>query len=202
MGLTPPAKAARETMLAALPALAIAALAGVLALGGDTLRELLRYDRPGIAAGEPWRLVTGHLVHLGAGHTLLNGAGVVLVALIVAREYRLRDWALISLAGVAAIDAGLWWLNPSLDWYVGLSGLLHTWFAAGVIAALFERRPDAWLLFGLLAGKLVLEQATGALPGSAALAGGTVVVDAHLYGALAGAFAGLVLIRLGGRWRL
>lgn len=202
MGLKPPAKAASEVLIAILPALVVVALAAVLALGGDPVRELLRYDRQGIADGEPWRLVTGHFVHLGAGHMLLNGAGLVLVALLVAREYRQRDWLLVTVAGITGIDAGLWWLNPSLDWYVGLSGLLHAWFAAGVIAALLARRPDAWLLFGLLAGKLGLEQARGALPGSAVATGGAVVVDAHLYGALAGAFAGLALIRLAGRWRL
>jgi len=162
-------------------------------------REALRFDREAIAAGEAWRLVTGHLVHLGTRHMLLNSAGLLLVGLLVGREYRLRDWAAVSLASIASIDAGLWWLTPSLDWYVGLSGVLHGWFAAGIVGALLKRRPDAWLLLGLLLGKLILEQLQGALPGSAAAAGGPVVVDAHLYGAVGGAVAGLLLIRLGGR---
>lgn len=199
MGLTPRRKVSRESVIAALPALIVAVLAAALAAGGDPVREALRFDREAIAAGEAWRLVTGHLVHLGTRHMLLNSAGLLLVGLLVGREYRLRDWAAVSLASIASIDAGLWWLTPSLDWYVGLSGVLHGWFAAGIVGALLKRRPDAWLLLGLLLGKLILEQLQGALPGSAAAAGGPVVVDAHLYGAVGGAVAGLLLIRLGGR---
>ncbi|MEE4161163.1 MAG: rhombosortase [Woeseiaceae bacterium] len=199
MGLMPRRKVSRQAVTAALPALTVAVLAAALAAGGDPVREVLRFDRQAIAAGEAWRLVTGHLVHLGTRHMLLNSAGLLLVGLLVGREYRLRDWAAVTLASMASIDAGLWWLKPSLDWYVGLSGVLHGWFAAGIVGALLKRRPDAWLLLGLLLGKLVLEQLQGALPGSAAAAGGPVVVDAHLYGAVGGAIAGLLLTRLGGR---
>jgi rhomboid family GlyGly-CTERM serine protease len=195
----PRRKVSRQAVTAALPALTVAVLAAALAAGGDPVREVLRFDRQAIAAGEAWRLVTGHLVHLGTRHMLLNSAGLLLVGLLVGREYRLRDWAAVTLASMASIDAGLWWLKPSLDWYVGLSGVLHGWFAAGIVGALLKRRPDAWLLLGLLLGKLVLEQLQGALPGSAAAAGGPVVVDAHLYGAVGGAIAGLLLTRLGGR---
>ena len=199
MGLTPRRKVSREATTAVLPALAVVVLVAALAAGGDAVSEALRFDRDAIGAGEAWRLVTGHLVHLGSRHMLLNGAGLLLVGFLVGREYRPRDWAVVLLASMASIDAGLWWLKPSLDWYVGLSGVLHGWFAAGIVGALLKRRPDAWLLLGLLLGKLVLEQLQGALPGSAAAAGGPVVVDAHLYGAVGGAIAGLLLIRLGGR---
>ena len=48
---------------------------GGLALGGERLRMLLQYDRAALAAGEWWRLVTAHLVHLGWDHLALNVAG-------------------------------------------------------------------------------------------------------------------------------
>ena len=35
-----------------------------LALAGEAPRELLRWDRAGIADFELWRLVSGHFVHL------------------------------------------------------------------------------------------------------------------------------------------
>lgn len=197
MGLTQRSRDARERIHAALPALAIIILAGLLLLGGDAAREALRYDRVGLADGQAWRIMTGHFVHLGTGHFLLNAAGVVLVALLVAGEFRPLEWAAFSIAALAGIGAGLWVFNPALAWYVGLSGLLHGWLAAGIVGLLVNRRPDGWPLAALLAGKLALEQWMGPMPGSAETSGGPVVVDAHLYGAVAGAAAALLATRLG-----
>ena len=181
-----------------LPALAIIVLAGVLVPGGDAVREALRFDRPGLADGQLWRIISGHFVHLGAGHFLLNAAGTAVIALLVAREYRPLQWALVSIAGVTGISLGLWSLNPELDWYVGLSGLLHTWLAAGVVALIVRRRKDGWPLAILLGTKLAIEQWMGPLPGSGEAAGGAVVVDAHLYGAIAGVLTAVALTRLEG----
>ena len=54
------------------------------------------------------------------------------------------------------------------------------------------RRRDrfGWVLGGFLVAKLAYEQLLGPLPLSSATSGGQVVVDAHLYGALAGALMG------------
>ncbi|HTB28384.1 MAG TPA: hypothetical protein VK715_05470, partial [Steroidobacteraceae bacterium] len=46
-------------------------LDAVLGLG-DSVSQLLRYDRSAIAAGGWWRLLTAHIVHLDAHHLLLN----------------------------------------------------------------------------------------------------------------------------------
>ena len=199
MGLSPREARAWRAFRQALPAFAIVGLSLALWAGGDALREAFSFDRSGIAAGEVWRLLTGHLVHLGTSHLVLNAAGVVLVWLLVGRAYSIREWAILSLAVIVAIDAGLWWLNPRLDWYVGLSGVLHGWLAAGSVNLLYRGRSDGWLLLGLLAAKLVFEQWQGLIPGSVESAGGPVIVDAHLYGGLAGAASGFVLTRLGAR---
>ena len=65
-----------------------------------------------------------------------------------------------------------------------------------VIARAEWTEPDRELL---VVGKLSWEQFDGALPGSESVAGGLVVVDAHLYGALAGALLGIVLIAINHR---
>src|SRR5438270_2120421 len=41
-------------------------------LTGEPGRLLLRYDRAALAAGQWWRLVTAHVVHLDVRHALLN----------------------------------------------------------------------------------------------------------------------------------
>ena len=194
-----------ETRLGALPTLAwlvpgiIALCALTLLLGGDSGREWLRYDRVGIAAGEIWRLLTGHLVHLGVSHAILNVAGLVLVWLLVGRAYRWNQWLWVMAGSLAAIDIGLWFGAPSLDWYVGLSGLLHGMLAAGVVAGLVERSGEAAILAAVVAGKLAWEQFAGPLPGSEATSGGAVIVDAHLYGVIGGTLVALILIRVRGR---
>ncbi len=171
---------------------AFAVLLGVtllLAAGGDEARAALRYERASLPVGEWWRWLTGHLVHLNGGHALLNAAGLVLVYLLFAARLSAGLWLLVFALGVVTIDAGFWLLDTDLDWYVGLSGVLHALFAAGAIReAAAGERGGRWLL-AALALKLVWEQWLGPLPMTAASAGGPVVVNAHLYGALGGALA-------------
>ena len=198
MGLNPRLAASRQLLRQGLPVAAASLFIAIIALallaGGDDLRDALSLDRSSIAEdGEIWRLLTGHIVHLAPSHAVLNIVGVALVVLLVGREFRLWQWAVITAAAVATIDLGLFLFNPSLDWYVGLSGLLHGWLAAGIVASLRERRPDAWLLLALVGAKLVFEQWQGPIPGSPETSGGPVVVDAHLYGAIGGALAGFLL---------
>ncbi len=175
--------------------LLLAALAGVAGLAGEAGRLALRFDRAALP-DEAWRFVTGHLVHLGPGHLLLNLAGLTAIVLLL-RDRVLSPgwWLLVFLASAAAIDAGLLMFEPGLDWYVGLSGVLHGFWAAGAIALVTDGdRLTGWGLALLLLGKLVAEQLYGASEMTAALSGGDVVTAAHLYGAAGGVLGGVVLL--------
>ena len=157
----------------------------LLELGGDAGRALLSYDRAGLAAGQWWRLLTAHVVHLGLEHAALNTLGLVLMWALFARDYRPGQWVSILLASIAAIDAGLWLRDSTVIWYVGSSGALHGVMTAGTLAHLRRRDLDGWILAAFIIVKLTYEQTSGALP-LAASDGMGVVVDAHLYGALGG----------------
>jgi rhomboid family GlyGly-CTERM serine protease len=158
--------------------------------GGAAAESVLRYDRDGLLAGQWWRLLTGHVIHLGYEHAVLDIAGLVLMWALFARDYSPRHWLLIIGLSAIGVDAGLWLLSSTTQWYVGSSGVLHGVLAAGACAHLWRREPDGWLLVLFLVGKLVYEQTLGALP---LTAGGAVIVDAHLYGAVAGAVAAVLL---------
>jgi len=173
-----------------VPAIALA-VAALLVLTGDWGRELLRYDRPAIAAGEFWRLISGHFVHLGWSHFALNGIGLVLICYLVAARFRSWQWSIVAIAVIAGIDLGFWFLQPQLCWYVGQSGLLHGLLAAGTVRGISDRHREFWIVAALLGVKLAYEQLLGPLPGSEGTAGGEVVIAAHLYGAVSGALAGL-----------
>ncbi|MGB5166387.1 MAG: rhombosortase [Woeseiaceae bacterium] len=170
-------------------------LSGLIGLWGEAGRLALRYERPAIGAGEVWRLLSGHFTHLGLSHLLLNSAGLVLVWYLVGRDFRAGQWLLIAIVTIVGIDAGFWFLNPNLVWYVGLSGLLHGLLAAGILVGLQQRRTDIQVLAGLVLAKLLFEQLVGPLPGSESSSGGAVVVDAHLYGAMAGLLAAAIMRR-------
>ncbi|MCH9693711.1 MAG: rhombosortase, partial [Gammaproteobacteria bacterium] len=177
--------------------LALIAIALAAALAGELGRDWLRYDRIWIAQGEGWRFLSAHIVHLGWSHLLLNALGLLLVWYLVGANLSSRRWLSIMLIVILCIDAGLWWLNPGLLWYVGLSGLLHGMLVAGLAASLPRLSAENAVLGLLLLLKLGWEQFGGPLPGSEVSSGGPVVVDAHLYGAVGGAVgAFLTIIRV------
>jgi len=171
--------------------LALISLAATIA--GDDLTLLLRYERITIASGEWWRLFSGNIVHLGWPHLLMNLAALGMIWTLFYRHYTSLTWLAVTLASGLGVTAGLWLFSPELNWYVGLSGLLHGLFVAGSIAAI--RRGERWgylMLLGI-AIKLTYESLAGPVPGSTTLAGGPVVEESHLYGALAGALTGLMI---------
>jgi rhomboid family GlyGly-CTERM serine protease len=160
----------------------------------------LRYERSGLAAGELWRLVSAHVAHLSWAHAALNAAALLLVLQIFKSAVTMREWIAAAAAAVIVIDAGLWWLDPAVDWYVGASGVLHGMFVMG-IAGLWrggERRIAFGLGVGLVA-KLAFEWWQGPLASGLDL---PVVTAAHRYGATGGLVA-LAATRLwaGGRPR-
>lgn len=166
----------------------------VLAAFGEAAREALRYQRDALLERHQyWRLFTAHLVHGSWQHTWLNLAGLGLIAALFRSTYSVAQWCWIALASGLCIDAGLLLLMPQLQWYVGLSGVLHGLLAAGAVAwwRLEDRRMAA-ALSAILVGKLFWEQWQGALPLSGDL---NVIVNAHLYGAVGGLAVGLAVLK-------
>jgi rhomboid family GlyGly-CTERM serine protease len=174
-----------------LTLLGIAILLLLPELSGDVARNGLRYEREAIAAGQWWRLFSAHFVHIDLEHALLNVLGVVLMWAIFARDLRPRQWLVVTLASILAIDAGLWFWDTRVAWYVGASGLLHGFMAAGTLVHLRRRDLDGWILAVFIVVKLGYEQWSGVLP--FVESGMPVVLNAHLYGALGGFIAAACL---------
>ena len=157
---------------------------------GEAATLWLRYERLQVLDGELWRLLTAHLVHLDGRHLALNLTGLVLIAALFPSDYSGAEWTWVGLGSAAAIAFGFLVLEPELEWYVGLSGVLHGLLAAGAISW-WRRQPPlmAIALTAGLVGKLIYESVA---PGSLA-SGWPVVVSAHLYGAIGGAVVALML---------
>lgn len=180
-----------QTRLVLLGLLLAVAVLG-LAAWGDAGRALLRYERAGLVAGEWWRLVSGHLVHLSWRHAVMDLAAALTLGWLFGRELSPRRWAWVLLLSLLAVNAGMWWLEPGLTWYVGLSGVLHGVIAAAAMTLAWRRVPGGYVLLAALVLKLGVEQGFGPLWLAAESAGGPVIVNAHLYGAVGGILAALV----------
>lgn len=165
-------------------ALVIALFCGVLqGLGFD---QLWRYDRDLVNAGEYWRWLSAHFVHLGWTHYWMNMGALGLLWLMFAPRYRSWEWLFIFVISSILQSLVLHWNNLSLYYYVGLSGTLHAVIGAGLWREWRFDRTFTMMVAVLMGVKLLYEQFVGPMPGSEESAGGNVIVDAHFYGAIAG----------------
>jgi rhomboid family GlyGly-CTERM serine protease len=172
--------------------LLIAALCLAFSLGGEAARDWGRYDRAALEAGQLWRLLTGHLTHLGWGHLWPNLLALLLIGGLVEEFLTSLEWLAVVAVAALGIDAGLYAFDPGVPWYVGLSGVLHGVVACAAITMMQARhfRIGAALALGV-AAKLVFEQISGPIPFTQASVGGAVIVAAHLYGAVSGVLAAI-----------
>jgi rhomboid family GlyGly-CTERM serine protease len=174
-------------LTSAVPALAGAGCFILLGVMSDILNPWLEYDRVALEHLQLWRLVTGQFVHLSAVHAALNGAALVAIWLIGRHTVTRAQWLWLLFGAMAGVDAGLYWLSPTVDWYVGASGVLHGLF--GGIGVLMLRRDSRYyaglLLLGLIV-KLAWEQAAGTALTAPIQGHVAVITAAHLYGSIGG----------------
>jgi len=156
----------------------------------------LEYRRV-LAAREPWRLFTGHFVHLGLVHALLNCVALLLLGRLFAD--RLKAASFFGILGIAPILISILFLValPELLWYRGLSGVLHALYFAGCVVWIgTSSGRQRWLPIAALVGgtaKVLVEQPwDGSFPVHEVLRV-AVVPQAHLYGAIVGTAMGLLL---------
>ena len=149
------------------------------------------------AAGEPWRAVTGHLVHISFDHLAWDLGAFLVLGLLCEHAWRTR-YLICLAASAVAIPAALCLLQPQLSSYCGLSGIDSALF--GLLAVRSLQRgislreggitSVAAVLLAAFVAKLVFEHTAGA----------TVFVDsanavpvplAHAAGVLIGAATAL-----------
>ena len=156
--------------------------------------SLFQYQRDDILSGQLWRLVSGHFVHVTWMHLILNLAGLFVIWALFRDILTQRIWWLLTLGSIVGIDVALLIFHPEIKWYMGLSGVLHGYFAGGAILQIRLSGTRGLLYLILLIIKLLWEYLNGPLPGSGELSGARVITEAHLYGAIGGSIIMLWLI--------
>lgn len=159
--------------------------------GWPAVTQALEFQRQAITEGQFWRLFSGHFVHLSIAHAVLNGVGLLLLAIFLSRDIPCRDALLFIVLAPWFISAGLWWKQPTLMAYVGFSGVLHGLLYLGVVRLLPVMPGLAGTVLLLLLSRQVWEQTAAYNPDYLqSLIAGRVMPDAHLFGAIAGGLWG------------
>ncbi len=169
-------------------------LAALLVAASLLPATTLEWSRAGITGDQYWRLITGHWVHLGTNHLLLNLAGLLVTGLLFMRHPPLAWWLSYLILSPLFISAALLLAAPELAWYRGFSGCLHGLL---VFTALFNLKSDTrWslIVLGFIAVKLVFENVLYPAAGENPLIGGAVITQSHWLGALTGLVAGILLL--------
>lgn len=151
-----------------------------------------RFNRDLVEQGDVWLLLSGHIVHLNWSHWMLNMAGLAIVAFFFSSHASFKQWLVVILLSACVISAGIWWWIPDIHYYVGLSGVLHGLFLYGALREIRFYPASGYVLTAVLLAKLSWEFFNGPLPGSEDMAGGRVLTEAHLLGAIGGIFVWLV----------
>jgi len=153
----------------------------------------LRFQRTLILNGEWWRLVTGHLDHLGWVHFGLNALFLALVLMIFEPLQRIIFTLGVWLSSVIAISLCLLLFSPELIWYVGLSSSLYSLLIIGIILDVrhppFFRAAVAVLVFT----KVWFEQGDQ-LPWVSQIISGPVAEVSHLYGVATGFVTAIIIL--------
>ncbi len=145
-----------------------------------------RFNRTLVEQGDVWLLLSGHIVHPNWSHWLLNMAGLAIVAFFFSSHASLKQWLMVIMVSAVIISAGIWWWMLDIVYYVGLSGVLHGLFLYGALREIRFYPVSGYVLTVVLFSKLLWEFFYGALPGSEDMAGGRVLTEAHLLGAVGG----------------
>ena len=166
-----------------LTAACLSLLMLVMQLLPVSLREqlYLRGDSP----LQLWRWLTTHFVHINWPHLWLNLLSFWAALAVLPQLLRPRLLLTSLLFSCLCVSAGqlLWDLQQG--WVAGFSGVLYGLLVSGALLAIGKNQLAPWVLLFVVV-KIGREQWLGALPSSEQLLGGSVAINAHLYGALSG----------------
>ncbi len=156
------------------------------------IQSWLAWDRNAILDGEVWRILTGNLTHTNWPHMIMNTLALAIITFIYRIHFSARPYSLLLLALALVVGTGI--IATDIQWYAGLSGVLHGLFGWGAVKDIQTKQKGGWLLLFGLIGKVCSEQYFGGSASSEALIGARVAIEAHLLGAIAGIAIALIPI--------
>lgn len=169
-----------------LAPLLIVIISIILALTEPMSSDLFAYDRNQLNNFQWWRLITGHFLHTNTTHLLLNTIGLVLLWALHGHYFKIPRYLIQFWVLCLGTSIGLYCFTPQMQWYVGLSGVLHGLFVIGAYFDIRQKLKTGWLMLIGVWLKVIHEQIYGASEDVAELIAANVAVDAHLFGTITG----------------
>ena len=152
-----------------------------------------RFQRILILNGEWWRLISGHLDHLGWAHLGLNALFLALVLVIFKPLQRVIFTVGVWFISVITISLCMLLFSPTLAWYVGLSSSLYSLLIIGMMLDAGYSPLIRAGVVGLVITKVWLEQGDQ-IPWVAEIIAGPVAEVSHLYGVSIGFLIAAVIL--------
>lgn len=148
--------------------------------------ELLAYYHTGIVEFEFWRLITATFCHTNINHLMMNLIGLIVILGLFIDTFKKMILLPFIIFSSLFIGLALFLLEGDIIWYVGFSGVLHGLFSYGAMSDITHKDKWGYLLGVALVLKIAYEQILGAQQSTIDLIDAPVLVNAHLYGAIAG----------------
>lgn len=155
----------------------------------ENLFQTVGYYHSKITNGEVWRLLSGHFFHSNKNHVIMNLLGLWCLWLLHGDYYRYVNMILVYLVTAISAALGMYFVNPDIEIYVGLSGVLHGVLIWGALKDIQHKYNMGYLLLFATIGKIGFEQHFGASGDVVELIEMNVAINAHLFGAIGGGIA-------------
>ncbi|QOL24723.1 rhombosortase [Thalassotalea sp. LPB0316] len=155
----------------------------------------LGYSHMAISEGQVWRLLSGHFFHANDNHLIMNLMGLWCLWLLHGDYYHYRNMAALYLISAITTGLGMFYFDPDVEIYVGLSGILHGVLIWGALKDIQHKYNMGYLLLFATIGKIGFEQYFGASDEVVKLIEMNVAVNAHLFGAIGGVLAYLLDVK-------
>lgn len=185
----------------AAPVTLLLAAIALLAASSNAVTGALEAARDAALDGQWWRVLTGHLTHWSADHLAWDLFMFVVLGFLLECRGRARYLTLLG-ASAVTVSVAVFWLQPDIVTYRGLSGVDTALFVAVCLEMLRDARRNikaadassrdraisacAVLLLAALVAKTIYEYTTGeTLFVACAEAGFTPLALSHLAGAIA-----------------
>lgn len=174
--------------------LSIVLVAIVVFMFDDSLSKTFIFDRSALMNGEWWRIFTGHLFHTNHYHLLLNLGATLLLWSLHGQYYRASNYSFVLFICAITTSIGVYYFSKDINYYVGLSGVLHGIFVWGACCDIINKEKTGYLLLLGVWLKIAHEQWYGASEDVAQLISASVAIDAHLFGAIGGMVSTILFI--------
>lgn len=164
-----------------------AALVVFLAVFHTFFNPFLQYDYLMFSKHQYWRVITAHFVHLNFHHALMNLAAAALILFMFSEFITALWWVCLSLILSLCVSLGLYFFDSNVHYYVGFSGVLYGLWMCGALICLRHIPLISIAICCVLTYTVWQQQDENFDAGYlASWIDGQVIVNAHLYGFIAG----------------